>query len=230
MLETIAMDGPAASGKSTIAKLLADHFGLLFFDTGIMYRAVTLGALLENIPIMDEESVSQLAEQMEIDVAPPSIEDGRTNDILLEGVDHTWAVRQPEVDENVSIVAAYPGVRAALTKQQRRIGQRGRIIMVGRDIGTVVMPEAALKIYLDASAEERARRRYEECLAREEEVSYESVLAVVKKRDQIDSERDVAPLMQAEDAILVNSDGKNIDQVYQEIKALVEEKLIGSKG
>ncbi len=230
MLDTIAMDGPAASGKSTIAKLLADHFDLLFFDTGIMYRAVTLGALLKNISIQDEEAVSQLAEKMEIDVAPASIDDGRTNDILMDGVDHTWAVRQPDVDNNVSTVAAYPGVRAALTKQQRRIGQRGKIIMVGRDIGTVVMPDAALKIYLDASAEERARRRYEECLARGEELSFESVLSVVQKRDQIDSERDVAPLRQAEDAILVNSDGKDIAEVYLEIKALIEEKLFGSKG
>lgn len=228
MIDTIAMDGPAASGKSTIAKLLADHFGLLFFDTGIMYRAVTLGALLNNISVMDEEACSRLAENIMIDVAPASIDDGRTNDILIDGVDQTWAVRQPEVDDNVSIVAAYPGVRASLTKQQRRIGQQGKIIMVGRDIGTVVMPDAPLKIYLEASAEERARRRYEECVARGDKVSYESVLAVVKKRDEIDSGREVAPLRPAEDAIHINSDGKDIAQVFEEAKKLIENKILGA--
>ncbi len=225
MLDTIAIDGPAASGKSTIAKLLADHFNLLFFDTGIMYRAVTLGAMLHNISISDEKACSLLAEKIKIDVAPASNDDGRANDILIDGEDQTWAIRQPEVDNNVSIVAAYPGVRAALTVQQRRIGKKGKIIMVGRDIGTVVMPDADLKIYLDASAEERARRRYNELIARGDDISYESVLAVVKKRDQIDSERDVAPLKAAKDAIQLNSDGKDISEVFEEAKKMIEEKL-----
>jgi cytidylate kinase len=217
---TIAIDGPAASGKSTLGRRLADALGYLFFDTGVMYRAVTWAALRRGIPISDEAAVTALAESVQIDVRPPSRQDGRPCDVLLDGVDITWETRRPEVDANVSPVSAYAGVRRALTAQQRRIGLRGRVVMVGRDIGTVVLPEAELKIYLDASAEERARRRYLELIQRGEQADYEQVLAGVRRRDEIDSGRAVAPLRPAQDAIILDSDKLTADEVFARVEAL----------
>jgi len=216
----IAIDGPAASGKSTLGRRLADALGYLFFDTGVMYRAVTWGALQRGIPIADEAAVAALAESAQIDVRPPSKEDGRACDVLLDGTDITWETRCPEVDANVSPVSAYAGVRRALTLQQRRIGLRGRVVMVGRDIGTVVLPEADLKVYLDASAEERARRRYLEIINRGETADYEKILSGVRKRDEIDSGRAVAPLRPAEDAVILDSDHLDADQVFARVEAL----------
>ena len=211
----IAIDGPAASGKSTLGLKLASELGYLFFDTGVMYRAITWIALDHNIDITDEKAVTALAENSPIDVAPASKSDGRACDVLVAGRDITWETRLPEVDANVSVVSAYGGVRAALSQQQRRIGKRGKVVMVGRDIGTVVLPEADLKIYLDASAEERAKRRFDEMAARGAKVEYENVLAKVIERDRIDSTRDVAPLKAADDAIVVDSDKMNVDQVFK---------------
>ena len=215
----IAIDGPAASGKSTIGKRLADELGYLFFDTGVMYRAVTWLALQRGIDMFDEATITGLAESVPIDVQPPSQADGRACDVIVEGIDITWETRRPEVEANVSVVSAYAGVRRALSAQQRRIGQRGRVVMVGRDIGTIVLPEADLKIYLDASAEERARRRYDEIIARGESADYDEILAKVIERDRIDSTRDVAPLKAADDAVVVDSDNLNADEVFE--KALV---------
>lgn len=220
--KTIAIDGPAASGKSTIAQKLAESLGYLFFDTGVMYRAVTWVALNRGFSMDEEDKITQLSQQAQIDVQPPSQDDGRTSDVLVDGVDITWEVRRAEVDANVSVVAAYPGVRAALTEQQRRIGLRGDVVMVGRDIGTVVLPDADLKIYLDASVEERARRRYNECLARGEQVDIDLVLSDMRKRDEIDSTRDVAPLKAAADAVILDSDNKTIAQVLVQAIALTQ--------
>lgn len=218
----IAIDGPAASGKSTLGLRLAERLGYLFFDTGVMYRAVTWVALQRGVPIGDEAAVTALAEQIQIDVRPPSIQDGRTSDVLVDGEDVTWQVRSPEVDANVSPVSAYPGVRRALTEQQRRIGLRGNVVMVGRDIGTVVLPEADLKIYLDASPEERARRRYRELVQRGEKAEYDRILAGVRKRDEIDSGRTVAPLRPAEDAVIINSERMNADEVLALVEGLCQ--------
>jgi CMP/dCMP kinase len=214
----IAIDGPAASGKSTLGLRLAREFGYLFFDTGVMYRAVTWAVLQRQIPVTDEETITTLAEQINIDVRPASASDGRTSDILVDGQDVTWDIRQTEVEANVSVISAYPGVRKALTILQRRIGQRGRVIMVGRDIGTVVLPEADLKIYLDASAEERARRRYMELVQRGENADYDKILAAMRERDRIDSTRQVAPLRPAPDAIILNSTDLDAEQVILKVK------------
>jgi cytidylate kinase len=222
LANTIAIDGPAASGKSTIAKRLADDLGYLYFDTGVMYRAITWVALERDGSVDDEAGVAALAESVQIDVRPPSQEDGRDCDVLADGEDITWHIRRPEVDANVSVVAAYPGVRDALTAQQRRIGQRGEVVMVGRDIGTVVLPDADLKVYLDASVEERARRRYDELVARGDEISFEKVLSAMKKRDEIDSNRAVAPLRAASDAVVIDTDDLAIDQVVAKVIALVQ--------
>jgi cytidylate kinase len=158
--------------------------------------------------------VTALAECAEIDVRAPSQADGRNCDLWAEGRDITWEIRSPQVDANVSPVAAYPGVRQAMTRLQRQIGLRGQVVMVGRDIGTVVLPEAELKIYLDASAEQRARRRYLELVGRGEQPDYEIILAGVRQRDEIDSTRAVAPLRPAADAVIVNSDALDAGQVF----------------
>lgn len=212
---SIAIDGPASSGKSTIGVKLAERLGYLFFDTGIMYRAVTLAVIREGIDVNDEDEVTRLAKNVHIDVRSPSVADGRKEDVLLDGEDVTWAIRDPQVEKWVSKISAYAGVRNAMTQLQRQIGKRGKVVMVGRDIGTVVMPDADLKIYLDASLEERARRRHQELVQRCESVSLEEVLAGLKKRDQIDSSREIAPLKPAEDAVILNTDDLSVEEVLK---------------
>jgi cytidylate kinase len=216
----IAIDGPAASGKSTIGLRLANELGYLFFDTGLMYRAVTWLALDHDMSLSDETAITALAEKMHIDVAPASKSDGRACDVLVAGKDITWQTRLPDVEANVSVVSAYRGVRAALSEQQRRIGKRGQIVMVGRDIGTVVLPDADLKIYLDASAEERAKRRFDEIIARGGSADYSNILAKVIERDRIDSTRDVAPLRVASDAVVIHTDNLTADEVFEQALAL----------
>jgi cytidylate kinase len=220
---TIAIDGPAASGKSAIAKILADDLSFLFFDTGVMYRAVTWLALEQGADLNDGNLISSIAAGVKIDVSPPSIEDGRDSDIRADGQDITWEIRKLEVDANVSVVSAYPGVRDALSAQQRRIGLRGKVVMVGRDIGTVVLPEADLKIYLDASVKERARRRFLESSERGESVLFDTVLKFLKRRDQIDSSREIAPLCAAEDAVVIDTDNLSIDQVLEKTRTLIDQ-------
>lgn len=214
---TIAIDGPAASGKSSIGKKIAEALNYLFFDTGVMYRAVTWLAIERGIDIDNEDKVVCIAETANLDVRPASVQDGRSSDVLANGADITWEIRRPEVDANVSQVSAYPGVRQALTTLQRRIGLRGHVVMVGRDIGTIVLPDADLKIYLDASVEERARRRYLEILAHGEQVDYRTVLMSMRRRDKIDSTRDIAPLKPATDAEVIDTDKLNEREVFDRI-------------
>jgi len=218
---TIAIDGPAASGKSTIGKLLAARLGHLYLDTGAMYRAVTWAALERGIDIEGEEAVTELARSLRIEIAAPMVDDDRQYSVSVDGHDVTWELRSPEVDKHVSTVSAYAGVRQALTEQQRRIAAHGRVIMVGRDIGTVVLPGADLKIYLDASPHVRARRRYLELLARGERADYEKILFDMERRDRIDSSRDVAPLRAAHDAVIVNTDNLSVAQVLESVEQLV---------
>lgn len=212
---TITIDGPAASGKSTLGKLLADKLGFLFFDTGVMYRAITWVAFISEVPYQDEPEITTLAEDSNIDVRPASQKDGRQYDVLVNEEDITWQIRTSEVDSNVSLVSSYSGVRNALTKLQRRIGLRGNVVMVGRDIGTVVLPDAALKIYLDASVEQRALRRYNELIERGEETIYAEILTAMQERDRFDSNRDIAPLKVADDAVIICSNDLDIDQVLE---------------
>jgi len=218
---TIAIDGPAGSGKSTLGTLLADELGYLYFDTGVMYRAVTLAAIKMKLEIANEAEIGKLAQQVRIDVRPPTVDDGRDYDVLLDGDDVTWAIREDEVNQNVSPVSAIAAVREAMTSQQRRIAQENKVVMVGRDIGTVVMPDADLKIFLDAPVEVRANRRYQEQLDRGEEISFEAVLKSLKNRDQIDSSREIAPLKKAADAHVIQADCLGIRQVLDKARELV---------
>lgn len=188
-----------------------------------MYRAVTWAALERGIRIEDETGVTDLAERLAVDVVLPTADDGRQYTVLADGQDVTWEIRRPEVDRGVSLVSAYPGVRAALTIQQRRIGGKGQIVMVGRDIGTVVLPDADLKIYLDATVDERARRRYGEVVARGEPAEYAAVLDSVQRRDQKDSGRALAPLRAAEDAVVLDTTSLTLDQVLGWVLALVND-------
>lgn len=217
----IAIDGPAASGKSTIAELLADYLGYLYFDTGVMYRAVTLAGIKRYGKVDDEAVITRLSEEIDIDVLPPSKTDGRKFDVLVDGEDVTQELRTDQVNQVVSIVSAYAGVREAMTRQQRAISRRGRIVMVGRDIGTVVIPDADLKIYLEASQEERARRRYQEEVIAGTGISFDEVLVSIKNRDKIDSGRHVAPLRPAEDAVIIDTDHLSIEEVFDKVKLLL---------
>lgn len=231
----VAIDGPAASGKSTIGHRLAELTNYLFFDTGILYRAVTWAVFDRGVNLQNAEAVSTLAAQLTIDVTAPAPgeEDGRQSTVLVDGRDVTWAIRTPQVDQKVSIVSAYPAVRQALSIKQRQIGQRygsgqaekAGVIMVGRDIGTVVMPEAALKFYIDASPEERARRRYVEQIGRGKTVAYEEILADLRRRDQLDSERTYAPLRAAADAIVIDTSALSLDEVIAQILAATRQQL-----
>jgi CMP/dCMP kinase len=227
LAKIIAIDGPAGSGKSTLGERLANCLGFLYFDTGVMYRAVTWAALEKGINLENETEVTSLAEKIDIDVRPPSKMDGRSYDVIVNRQDITWEIRLKEIDANVSVVSAYGGVRRALAAPQRCIGLRGGVVMVGRDIGTVVLPEADLKIYLDASVEERARRRHAELVQRGEPAVKEEVLKLMKARDRIDSTRQVAPLKPAADAVILNSNGLDADQVLSRVKILLEEDKFG---
>lgn len=218
----IALDGPAASGKTTIGELLAERLGYLLFDTGVMYRAVTLVALERDVPIDNEPAITALAHSLVIDVKAPTIDDGRAYTVLADGVDVTFRIHSPQVDAYVSPVSAFPGVREAMTTQQRRIGERGRVVMVGRDIGTVVMPDADLKVYLDASPEERARRRLRDRDARGERTTLDEVLAGVRQRDAIDSGRECAPLRPAKDAVIIDSSHMSVAEVLESIWRFVD--------
>jgi cytidylate kinase len=221
LVKTVALDGPAASGKSTIGGLLAAELGYLYFDTGVMYRAVTWAALQRHVAIEDEAAITRLAYELEIQVVPPTVEDGRQYTVYADDVDVTWAIREPDVNRNVSPVSAYRGVRDALTEQQRRIARQGPVVMVGRDIGTVVLPDADVKIYLDATPETRALRRHVEVLARGGKSDYELQLREMIRRDQIDSTRAVAPLCPAVDAIIVDTTEMSIQQVLEHVERLI---------
>ncbi len=217
----ITIDGPAGSGKSSVGQQLAACLRYLYFDTGAMYRAVAFLAWKRGISPNDADRLSELARTARIDVLPPSAGDLRPYVVQAEGQDITESLRLPEVEAIVSPVSAHPTVRAALTEQQRRIGLAGRVVMVGRDIGTVVLPEADLKIYLDASLEERARRRYAEYRARGQRVTFEEILTSLRERDRIDSTRKAAPLRQAPDAVYVDTTNLSLDEVVEHILRLI---------
>jgi cytidylate kinase len=226
--KVIAIDGPGAAGKSTVAVEVAAEMDALLFDTGALYRVVTLLAHRTGTPISDGGSLAALASDARIELRPASVEDGRTSDVLLDGEDVTWAIRTPQIDADVSEVSAHPAVREALLDVQRDIADGIAAVLVGRDIGTVVIPEAGLKIYLDASSEERARRRYLDMRNRGIDVSYGAILEDLQRRDQYDSERTVSPLRKAGDAVAIVTDGRDIEDIVHEITALARSRHLNN--
>jgi len=194
------------------------------FDTGVMYRAVTWAALSRGVPTGDEAAITALAERVHIDVLPPTVGDGRKCTVLLDGVDVSWEIRRREVDAQVSVVSAYSGVRQAMVRQQRRVAEGRPVVMLGRDIGTVVLPDAELKVYLTASTEERAKRRTLELEARGQPAEYEAVLASMRQRDEIDSRRAISPLRAAPDAVVFDTTGLTAEAVVEQLVKMVEER------
>jgi CMP/dCMP kinase len=216
----IAIDGPAASGKSTVAAEVADQLDALVFDTGAVYRALTLVALGRGVSPNDEDTLADLIDKIDITIEAPSADDGRQYDVYIDGVDVTWAIRNPEVDRAVSPVSAHPKVRSGLLQLQREIGRSGRVVMPGRDVGTVVMPDADLKIWLDASLAERSRRRQAELAERDIVATIREVEEDMRQRDEWDSSRNDAPMEPATDAVVINTDNRDIDDVVMQILQL----------
>lgn len=215
----IAIDGPAASGKTTVGKLVAKKLNALFFDTGLVYRSATWFLLKNECPLTDTQKVMTCLEKMHLTLQnnPKT----RQTDILINGVSVGDELHLPNIDKTVSIVSAIPEVRQLLTSLQREIGLQGRTVLVGRDIGTVILPDANLKVYLKASVETRALRRFEENQKNGIESSYQEILADLLRRDQIDSSRQTAPLKAAPDAHSLNTDNLTADEVAERILALV---------
>ena len=215
----VAIDGPAGAGKSTIAKLVAEKLGYAYIDTGAMYRSVAW-KFLQTGKAFEEAFISQLAQTMVIEFKP----EASVNRVFVDSVEVTAAIRSTEVTAIVSKVAAIGAVREAMVAQQRRMGEAGGVLMDGRDIGTVVFPNAQLKVFLTASVEERALRRYKELVAKGEKVDLAQLQKDIASRDKQDSERAISPLRQAEDALLLDTSDMNIEQVTDKILQLVQER------
>jgi cytidylate kinase len=217
----IAVDGSAASGKSTVGRLLAHRLGYRFLDTGIMYRAITWAALNRGLDVHDADALTKLASTIDMQVQLPDPNSPDEARIIIDGHDVTDSLRSPEVDENVSFVSRVAGVREALVQRQRDIAEQGRIVMAGRDIGTVVLPHAELKVYLDASPEERARRRHADFVRSGRKATEDDVFQDLNRRDQLDSQRDISPQRPAEDAVYINTDDMKSDEVLERVIGLV---------
>jgi len=215
----IAIDGPAGSGKSTTAKLLAQKLNYLYLDTGAMYRAITLKALRQKIDEHDDHSLTELAENTDITLIN---RDGVLH-VLLDGEDVTDKIRTPEIDRAISYVSMVPAVRRRMVELQRQLGKQGGVVAEGRDIGTVVFPQADLKIFLVASVEERGKRRWKELQARGVEVPLEQVIEEIQRRDKLDSSRKLSPLKKAPDAIEVDTTKLTIPQQVEVILQKVRE-------
>ena len=213
----ITIDGPSSSGKSTVGEKLAHNIGYRFLDTGCLYRALTVATLQRNIPITDTDTIIKLASDIDIVVQPSTVEDGRQYTVLIDKVDVTWELRASSTDTNVSLISTIPDVRHLLTEQMRSIAKGANVVMVGRDIGTVVVPEAPLKFYLDASIDERARRRHNENMRNGQESDYKEILVNLQARDDIDTQRDNAPLKKPTNAYIINTTTMKPKNVLKEM-------------
>jgi CMP/dCMP kinase len=215
--QLIAIDGPVAVGKSSVGSLLAKRLGYVFFDTGMIYRAFTWKVLKSGIPPEDKEKLCELATATEFDFVPSK--EGVLS-VFIDGEDVSSKLLRPVIEGLVALIAKVAEVRQAMVSEQRNLAQRGKVVMAGRDIGTVVLPWAELKIFLTASTEERASRRHKELLRRGENSSLETVLADLRKRDEIDINRTISPLKPAEDAIIINTENLSLEQVVDKIYTL----------
>ncbi|MDR0691281.1 MAG: (d)CMP kinase [Streptococcaceae bacterium] len=217
---SIAIDGPASSGKSTVAKILAKDYGYIYIDTGSMYRALTYMALKEKIDVNNEEDLDDLLKRISI-----ALKQGKSGQqIFVDKKEVTEEIRIPDVTNNVSNVSAHKKVRTTMVKLQKNYGKHGGVVMDGRDIGTVVLPNAQVKIFLVASVFERAQRRFKENQMKGILTDFNTLKDEIQRRDFLDSTRKISPLVQAEDAILLDTTGLNIAEVVDEIKKLVSEK------
>jgi cytidylate kinase len=217
----VAIDGPSGAGKSTIAKRLAARLGFIYIDTGAMYRAVALWAARQGVDLSDMHRAEQLALAARIELAP-----GR---IVLNGEDITEAIRTPEMSNDASKISAISGVRRAMVAKQREIGEQTSVVMEGRDIGTVVFPQADVKVFLDANPAERVRRRHAELAAKGQAISEEQLAGEMRERDLRDSTRADAPLSQAPDAVYFDSSGMGIDEVEEAILKIVRARVTNGK-
>ncbi len=217
MNDVIAIDGPGGAGKSTIAGLLAEELGYLHLDTGAMYRAVTLAALEKNIGFNDNEALTKVAENLNIDF-------NQKGEIFIDGRNVSQEIRSQEVNAHVSETAAIKEVREIMVKKQKKIAEENKVVMDGRDITTVVLPDAEYKFYLTASLEERAKRRYDEMKAKNIEVDIKGIKKNIKNRDQKDSQRAYSPLKKADDAVLIDSTNLSIEEVIKKIKEIIQHK------
>lgn len=229
-LPVICIDGPAASGKTTVAKALASRLGYFYLDTGVLYRAVTLVALERGVSPSDGEELAQLARNLNVDVkaAPPG--DVRQTLVLADGKDVSLEIRTPGVDANVSEVSAHKGVRAALADVQRAVAEKGGVVLAGRDMGTVIWPQAEVKLFLDATEEERARRRQRQAEEQGVLLDFAYVLADLRRRDQYDSSREVAPLRPAADAVILDTTLMTVDQVVEKARKVAHSRTAASAG
>lgn len=217
----VAIDGPAGSGKGTITKLVAEKRNLVSIDTGAMYRCVALDCLNNGIDVEDIEGIERILDKIQIELKKI---DGDQK-VFLNGKDVSKEIREPRVDEVVAKFAAIKQIRDKVTPMQREMGKTQNIIMEGRDIGTVVFPNADVKIFLDCSIEERANRRYKQNLEKGIRMTYEEVLENIKERNRLETERDVAPFVKPEDAVTVDSTNLSIDEVVEEVLKIIDEKL-----
>lgn len=218
----VAIDGPAGAGKSTVARRVAEALGFVLVDTGAMYRSVALAAKRAGVAFTDADGASRVAERLVAEQALVFERDPEAGiRVKLAGEDVSEAIRTPEIAQGASLVSAHPGVRAALLDLQRLAGRDGGVVLEGRDIGSVVFPDAEAKFFLTASAETRARRRHEELVAKGQTLSFEETLADVKKRDAQDEGRAIAPLKQAEGAVLVDSSDLTIDVTVEKMLVLI---------
>ena len=214
----VAIDGPSGAGKSTLAKRVAKELRFTYLDTGAIYRALALKILRRRVDLKDTAALSAIVQDSDIDLRG---RDGQLQ-VILDGQDVSALIRTPEVSQMASKASAIPMVRHRLLHLQRELGRRGNVVAEGRDIGTVVFPDAQVKIYLDASIEERARRRFHELRAAGREASLAETISEMKERDKRDSERDIAPLRKAEDAFAVDSSGLTVDGVAEKVLQLVK--------
>jgi cytidylate kinase len=224
---TIAIDGPAGSGKSSVARLVAQMLGYLYLDSGAMYRALALKALHKQIDLSDEPALAALARMTHIELQPPTEEQERTgakNRVFLDGVEVTQAIRTEEVAQAASRLATLGTVREVLVAEQQRAGAGGRVVMEGRDIGTVVFPNAELKIFLEAAPEMRAERRWKEHQEKGEHLTLSDVLEEVRARDRRDRERKVSPLVRAADAVLVDNTAMDIEETARLVVMLARQR------